>query len=90
MAKARIKKVLFDKCDIAILFDGDRITHWSGMKTNPWLDCILGKRETRISINNKWFVVVPDEWEIFDKTNRTPAEYQQTSKVRHHARARNG
>ena len=63
MAKARIKKQIFDKCDITLIQKPGRVSHYSGGLTNLWLRASVHGRNASVYLNGYWWTIDPSDWE---------------------------
>ena len=63
MAKAKIKRKIFDKCDIVIIQKDGRISSYCGGKANPWIPAMVHYGEAKVELNARWWTVDPADWE---------------------------
>lgn len=63
MAKARIKRKIFNACDIVIIQSGNRISSYSGGIGNLWCPAMVRYGQSMIELNGRWWTVDPHDWE---------------------------
>jgi len=65
MIQARLKPAFYNTCAAAYISNGDRISTWSGGKTNLPVRCSIKNGVVyRVNINERWWTVDPTEWEV--------------------------